>query len=241
MSNIHRSTRRIAHVTIVGGALLLPAVAPSASGPGAPGGDLQRLASEARTADLRGNWEGLSRAHEAVAAMRAPAAGRAWIDYYLGYIDWRQSSLAFMGEGASGTIALLRQAAEHLLRALEAVPGFTEARLLLVIVDGGTMVADPPRAAHGQLSEGCRRSPGQSARQVPARVHVVLSAGQHARGERRGARVVEGSGGGVSGEAAGTRARVGARRSVGLAWRHIARGWQARRGQGSAPARAGRS
>ena len=146
MSTIHRSIRRIAHVTIVGAALLLPAVTPSANGPGVPGRDLQRLASEARTADLRGNWEGLSRAHEAVAAMPAPAAGRAWIDYYLGYIDWRQSSLAFMGEGASGTIALLRQAAEHLLRALEAVPGFTEARLLLVIVDGGTMVADPPRA-----------------------------------------------------------------------------------------------
>ena len=79
--------------------------------------------------------------------MPAPAAGRAWIDYYLGYIDWRQSSLAFMGEGAGGTIALLRQAAEHLLRALEAVPGFTEARVLLVIVDGGTMFNDPPRAA----------------------------------------------------------------------------------------------
>jgi hypothetical protein len=147
MSTIHRSARRIAHFTIVAGALLLPAVTPSANGPGVPGRDLQRLASEARTADLRGNWEGLSRAHEAVGAMPAPAAGRAWIDYYLGYIDWRQSSLAFMGEGAGGTIALLRQAAEHLLRALEAVPGFTEARLLLVIVDGGTMFNDPPRAA----------------------------------------------------------------------------------------------
>jgi hypothetical protein len=147
MSTVHRSIRRIAHLTIIAGALLRPAVAPSANGPGEPGRELRRLASEARTADLRGNWEGLSRAHAAVDAMPGPAAGRAWIDYYLGYIDWRQSSLAFMGEGASGTIALLRQAAEHLLRALEAVPGFTEARLLLVIVDGGTMVSDPTRAA----------------------------------------------------------------------------------------------
>ena len=147
MSTINPSTRRIARLLAIAGALLFPAVAPSADGPGVPGRDLQRLAAEARTADLRGNWQGLSRAHEAVEAMPTAAAGRPWIDYYLGYIDWRQSSLAFMGEGASGTIALLRQAAEHLLRALEAVPGFTEARLLLVIVDGGTMVSDPARAS----------------------------------------------------------------------------------------------
>jgi hypothetical protein len=87
------------------------------------------------------------RAHDAIATMPAGGAGRAWIDYYLGYIDWRQSSLAYMAEGNTGTAALMRHAADHLMRALEAIPGFTEARLLLVIVDGGTMVADPPRAA----------------------------------------------------------------------------------------------
>jgi hypothetical protein len=112
-----------------------------------PGRNLQRLASEARTADLRGNWDGLGRAHDAIEALPAPATGRAWIDYYLGYVDWRRSSLAFMAEGNAGTVALMRHAADHLMRALEAIPGFTEARLLLVIVDGGTMVADPPRAA----------------------------------------------------------------------------------------------
>jgi hypothetical protein len=79
--------------------------------------------------------------------MPAGTAGRAWIDYYLGYIDWRQSALAFFGEGMSGTAALLRHASEHLLRALEAAPGFTEARLLLVIVDGGPMNADAQRVA----------------------------------------------------------------------------------------------
>ena len=112
-----------------------------------PDRHLQRLASEARTADLRGTWDGLMRAHDAIAAVPAAGAGRAWIDYYLGYIDWRQSSLAYMAEGNTGTAAFMRHAADHLLRALEAIPGFTEARLLLVIVDGGTMVADPPRAA----------------------------------------------------------------------------------------------
>jgi hypothetical protein len=146
MRTIQTSTRRIAQLIIVAGALLVPADA-ATPGPGAPAPGLQRLASDARTADLRGSWEGLERAHQSIAEMPATPAGRAWIDYYLGYVDWRRSSLAFMGEGVPGTVALLRHAAEHLLRALEAAPGFTEARLLLVIVDGGTMFNDPPRAA----------------------------------------------------------------------------------------------
>jgi hypothetical protein len=118
-----------------------------AAGPGAPGASLQRLASAARTADLRGKWDDLATAHDAIARLPVPATGAAWIDYYLGYVDWRRSSLAFMGEGKIGTVALLRHAAAHLLRALEAVPGFTEARLLLVIVDGGTITSDPETAA----------------------------------------------------------------------------------------------
>ena len=106
-----------------------------------PGRDLQRLASEARTADLRGDWQGLLRAHDAIAA-QAPSA---WTEYYLGYVDWRQSSLAFMGQGMPAVSACLRNAQQHLSRALEVAPGFTEARLLLVIVDGGSMNADASR------------------------------------------------------------------------------------------------
>jgi hypothetical protein len=155
MSTITLTVRRIAQLTLVSAGLLLSAAAASTQappstasvGPGVPGLELQRLASEGRTADLRGNWDGLARTHEAIATMPASAASRAWIDYYLGYIDWRRSSLAFMAEGLAGAAALLRQAADHLLRALEQVPGFTEARLLLVIVDGGTMMSDPAAAA----------------------------------------------------------------------------------------------
>lgn len=50
------------------------------------------------------------------------------------------------GGGRGRHVGLLRHAAEDLLRALERVPGFTEARLLLVLVDGGTMVSDPSAA-----------------------------------------------------------------------------------------------
>jgi hypothetical protein len=149
MSTTDRSGRGIAHLIGITVAVLLPAVAatPSANGPGVPGRELQRLASDARTADLRGNWDGLARAHEAIATLPAPPASCPWIEYYLGYVDWRRSSLAFMAEGNNGVAALMRHAANHLMRALETVPGFTEARLLLVIVVGGTMIADPPRAA----------------------------------------------------------------------------------------------
>lgn len=149
------SVRRTAHLALVAAAVTFlglvansqTAAAPSGNGPGVPGRDVQRLAAEARTADLRGNWDGLLQAHHAIESLPASATAPAWIDYYLGYIDWRQSSLAFMAEGLAGTTALLRHAADHLLRALEAVPGFTEARLLLVIVDGGMMNADPQRVA----------------------------------------------------------------------------------------------
>jgi hypothetical protein len=155
MSTNTRSIGTLAQVALVfvslmlsGAAMRTQAPAATASaGPGTPARELQHLAAAARSADLRGKWNDLADAHDAIAALPAPSTGAAWIDYYLGYADWRRSSLAFMGEGKSGTLALLRHAAEHLLRALEKVPGFTEARLLLVIVDGGTMNADPAAAA----------------------------------------------------------------------------------------------
>jgi len=155
MSTTTRSVRRFVHLALIAAAAAFPGVAAnsqtptstSAAGPGVPGRNIQRLASEARTADLRGSWDGLMRAHDAIAAVPVPATGAAWIDYYLAYVDWRQAALAYMAEGTPGVAALLRQAADHLLRALEATPGFTEARLLLVIVDGGIMNVEPQRAA----------------------------------------------------------------------------------------------
>ena len=117
------------------------------AGPGAPGRDLQRLAAQARTADLRGDWTGLLRAHDAIAGVAESSTSRAWIEYYLGYVDWRQSSLAYMGTGMPGVAACLRHAQDHLTRAIELAPAFTEARLLLVIVDGGAMNAEASRVA----------------------------------------------------------------------------------------------
>jgi hypothetical protein len=127
--------------------LAIALVLPAPPAPGVPARELQRLAAEARTADLRGDWIGLLHAHDKIAGLPAPSPGRAWIEYYLGYVDWRQSSLAFMGQGMPAVAACLRHAQEHLTRALDEAPGFTEARLLLVIVDGGTMNADASKIA----------------------------------------------------------------------------------------------
>jgi tetratricopeptide (TPR) repeat protein len=127
--------------------LVLSSALSAATGPGVPGRTLQRLASDARTADLRGDWNGLMRAHDAISRLPPASANRAWSEYYLAYVDWRQSSLAFMGQGMPAVTACLRSAQDHLARALEIAPAFTEARLLLVIVDGGIMNADPSRVA----------------------------------------------------------------------------------------------
>src|SRR5258708_8799900 len=99
MRQINQSVRRIAQLILVASAVAFPCVAANpqtpapapAGGPGVPGHALQRLAAEARTADLRGNWDGLVRAHQALAAMAAAPGGRAWTRYYLDYLDWPPS------------------------------------------------------------------------------------------------------------------------------------------------------
>lgn len=138
--------------------------------PGTPSRDLQKLASTARTADLRGDWDGLLRAHDGIAARATTAEDRAWIEYYLGYVDWRQSSLAFMGQGLPAVSVCLRNAQDHLTRALELAPTFTEARLLLVIVDGGAMNADATRV--GDLGPRLNANFKQVVAEAPANPRV---------------------------------------------------------------------
>jgi hypothetical protein len=150
MRRLHASFAPPAIVFTLSATLVMSGVAAGARSPALPGvpdREVQRIAAAARTADLRGQWDGLVRSHAALEAKAAQGANRAWIDYYLGYIDWRQSSLAYMGEGIPGTTSLLWHAREHLTRAVDAAPGFTEALALLVIVDGFTLGADPQHAA----------------------------------------------------------------------------------------------
>ncbi len=144
-----------------------------ASGPmPAPTAEMLRLAQTARDADLRGDWNGLLQAHDGFEAMTVRGRQQAWVDYYLGYIDWRQSSLAYMGKGWSGWGPLLRQASDHLGRALETVPELTEARLLLAIVDASLIGPDPRRAP--DLVARMRTNADRAVAEAPANPRVRL-------------------------------------------------------------------
>lgn len=113
----------------------------------APDPAIRRLAHAAREADLQGRWAALGEVHDSLARLRLDAGQRPWIDYYLGYTDWRRSSLAWMGEGPAGSGALQRQCAAHLRRAVEAVPDFVEARALLVMCEATSAFTQPDSTA----------------------------------------------------------------------------------------------
>ena len=101
---------------------------------------------------------------------------------------------------------MLRHAAEHLLRALEQVPGFTEARLLLVLVDGGTMVSDPTAVTTlaPRLTDNAKtvfaEAPDNPRVKFLRAFMSYLPARRHARGEGCGAGVLASGGRDVSPE-----------------------------------------
>jgi hypothetical protein len=131
----------------------------------APSAQIVRLARAARDADLRGDWAGLLRSHAAFEALRVSPAEQPWVDYYLGYVDWRQSSLAYMGEGFGGWAGLLQQASDHLARAVAAAPKMTEARLLLGFVDATLVATNPKRA--GELGPRVRENMQRAVAEAP--------------------------------------------------------------------------
>lgn len=134
--------------TALGCAILSGAVAlPAQVADRAQGAHLRELANAARDADLRADWNGMVAAHYRLGQLPRTDASEAWIQYYQGYIDWRQSALAYIGEGAGGTTMLLREALEHLQRAREADPGMVEATALLALVETWSAFNMPPRAA----------------------------------------------------------------------------------------------
>lgn len=110
----------------------------------APLRELNAALRDARDADLGADWDGLLDARTRVAALDRPADGVA--SYYIGYIDWRLSSLAYLVTGASGMTALLDRALEHLRSAVAAKPTFAEAQALLAMCAGVLAGADSSRA-----------------------------------------------------------------------------------------------
>ena len=122
------------------------AVPASASAQAAPAiDDLHAILRAARDADLRADWDGLIDARQRVASSKAAADTPALTSYYLGYIEWRLSSLAYLVTGSAGMQAALERAVAHLQAATAAQPTFGEAQALLATCAGILAGADRSR------------------------------------------------------------------------------------------------
>lgn len=133
---------------------------------------LLELAEAGRDADLRGDWIGMLEAHRRLGRLSSADATEAWVQYYQGYLDWRQSALAYIGEGAAGTVALLRESLEHLERALEADPGMVEATALLALVETWSAFNIPQRSA--ELRKASLAHAAEAVAVAPANPRVRL-------------------------------------------------------------------
>lgn len=134
---------REVHHTILATFVMLLSVVGSAQ-LSAPIAELHDAVRAAHDADLKGDWEGLVNARTRVAA----AEGRVdptLVSYYLGYVDWRMSSLAYLVTGPSGMVALLDRALEHLRASVTATPTFAEGHALLATCAGILSGTDPSR------------------------------------------------------------------------------------------------
>ena len=135
-------SRRI-RVVLVAAIALLPMVALAQSQ--APLDELNAAVRAARDADLKADWDGLLDARARVAALESANQPPGLVAYYLGYIDWRTSSLAFLVSGQQGMAALLARAVDHLRASVAATPTFAEAQALLATCAGILAGTTPSR------------------------------------------------------------------------------------------------
>jgi tetratricopeptide (TPR) repeat protein len=97
----------------------------------------------ARDGDLQADWNKLTDARERFAAFTADEELSALAHYYMGYSDWRLSSLLFMGVGPTAQGKLLQRAVESLETAIRKRPDFPDAHALLASCLAIWVSADP--------------------------------------------------------------------------------------------------
>jgi tetratricopeptide (TPR) repeat protein len=85
----------------------------------------------ARDGDLQADWNKLADARERFAGFVKDEELSAYAYYYMGYTDWRLSSLAFLALGPSAQGAFLDRAAAALETAVQKRPQFPDAQALL--------------------------------------------------------------------------------------------------------------
>ncbi|HEY7499221.1 MAG TPA: tetratricopeptide repeat protein [Vicinamibacterales bacterium] len=115
--------------------------------PETPRDAMRAAIQQARDGDLQADWNKMLDARERFAAVAAASGSDGEISplahYYLGYTDWRLSSLAFMAVGPKAQAALAERAATSLDTAIEKRPKFPDAHALLAAVLATWAYGDP--------------------------------------------------------------------------------------------------
>lgn len=101
----------------------------------------------ARDGDLQADWNKMADARERFAALAKNEELSAYAYYYMGYTDWRLSSLAFLALGPGAQGVFLDRAALNLETAIRKRPDFPDAQALLAACLGIRAASDPSKLA----------------------------------------------------------------------------------------------
>ena len=100
---------------------------------------------QALDADLKADWNGLLDARDQFAKLPATGDVGALRLYYLGYVDWRLSSLAYVGLGAKLVNPLVSRAVDELKQSAALQPASAETQGLLAMCAGLMIAFDRTR------------------------------------------------------------------------------------------------
>ena len=95
--------------------------------------ELRAATQQARDGDLQADWNKMLDARARFAAVADDEELAPLAYYYMGYTDWRLSSLAFMAVGASAQVRLAERAMASLEVAIQKRPDFPDAHALLTV------------------------------------------------------------------------------------------------------------
>lgn len=110
-----------------------------------PRDELKAAMRQARDGDLQADWNKMMDARERFIALTSDEELSALAHYYVGYTNWRLSSLAFVAIGPGGQGPLLEQAVAALESALQKRPQFADAQALLATCLASWAFANPSR------------------------------------------------------------------------------------------------
>jgi tetratricopeptide (TPR) repeat protein len=104
--------------------------------------EFRAAARQARDGDLQADWEKMLAARDRFAAFADHQELGALAHYYMGYADWRLSSLAFLALGQPGSKRLLDRAVGSLETSIQKRPAFPDAHALLAACLGISLSMD---------------------------------------------------------------------------------------------------